>query len=127
MGFFAYDITDGSDPRIRGMFGVVQPCSRQTAPVTREESYQCGANKLNVSEYESFPTTWQSTPNNTQDGVQYYVYRDKEKSRLYAFAAPSNETMLVRLWMGDPSIKSFTEIYRNTGGVRIYEFRPDAI
>lgn len=127
MGFFAYNITNGSDPRISGMFGVAVPCSIQTTAVTKEQSYLCGLNSFSISEYAGLPTMWQSTPNNNQQGVPYFIYRDSQNAHLYAFTQPSNQTMLVRLWMGDPSLKNFVELYRNLGGVRIYSFKPSDI
>ncbi len=127
MGFYAYGITDGSDPRLQGMFGIVLSCAYTVKPITQEESYTCGSNSFGVSEYESFPTVWQAAPNNAQEGVAYHIYRDDLKSKLYAFTTPANQTMMVRLWMGDPALKHYTEIYRNTGGVRIYEVSPNAV
>ncbi len=127
MGYYAYNITNGSDPRIQGIFGTMLSCSPQTQSVTREQTYQCGSNTFTVAEFTALPTKWQSTPNNNQGGVAYFVYRDPRNTKLYAFTGPANQTMLVRLWMNDPVLKGFTEIYENTGGVRIYEFHSGAI
>lgn len=126
MGFYAYNTGNTSDPRLQGVFGAMIGCSLQTAPVTREQTYACGSNSISVQEYEAFPTTWQSAPNNTQNGQPFHLYRDEEKTRLFAFTPRANGMTLVRLWMSDPSITGFTEIYRNTGGVRIYEVNPPA-
>ncbi|MBM3281775.1 MAG: hypothetical protein FJY86_00315, partial [Candidatus Diapherotrites archaeon] len=127
LGFYAYGTPGLSDPRLQGMFGVVHPCSRRVEPVTREEKYVCGQNSLTIQEYESLPTQWQSAPNNNQQGTPFNVYRDTEKTHLYAFSSPTNQAFLIRMWMGDPAITHYTELYRNTGGVRIYSYIPGEI
>lgn len=122
LGFYAYGITDGSDPRISGVGGFVNRCSQQTAPLTKEITYVCGSNTLSTEQINALPTTWQSTPNNLQNGTPFFVYRDAQKHWLYAFSTQANQTMLVRLWFGEnEAMEEFTEIYRNDGDVRIFQ------
>lgn len=121
-GFYAYNTTDGSDPRLQGYFGRVFPCAVQQTALTKETTYSCGGNSFSVAQMNAFPTTWQSTPTTLQDGVPLNIYRDEDNSRVYAFAGNANKSMLVRLWFGEASTQAdFTEIYRNAGGVRIFQ------
>ncbi len=122
LGFFAYDITSINDPRIQGVFGVMMPCAQQVSPLTREINYECGGNQFSAQDMVAFPTTWSATPNNQQNGQPFFIYREEDNSRVYAFTSGGNQTYLARLWLGEPTVATqFTEIYRNTGGVRIYE------
>lgn len=128
LGFYAYNTSDTTDPRFQGIFGAVMPCSLQIAPLTREQSYGCGSNTFSVSDYESLPTSWSAMPNNNQQGASFHVYRNEEKTKLFAFTPRANNMMLVRLWMNDPRLNSeYMEIYRNTGGVRIYSIEGNEI
>jgi dolichyl-diphosphooligosaccharide--protein glycosyltransferase len=125
LGFYAYDISDGSDPRIAGMFGRVLRCERRVTALTKEVGYSCSGNQFSEQEMNSLPTTWQSTSNNVQEGTSLFVYREKDNSRVYAFSAPANKTMLVRLWMHESSTTAqFNELYQSVDGVRIYQFNP---
>jgi hypothetical protein len=107
------------------MLGVVHACVRRTESLTHEEKYACGQNLLTIQEYESLPTQWQSAPNNNQQGTPFHIYRDAENKHLYAFSSSTNQTFLIRMWMGDSAITHFTEIYRNAEGVRIYSYEPE--
>ena len=125
LGFYAYDTSNGSDPRIAGMFGRVLRCERKVTALTKEVSYSCSGNQFSELEMNGLPTTWQSTSNNVQEGTPLFIYREKDNSRVYAFTAPANKTMLVRLWMHESSTTAhFEELYQNVDGVRIYQFNP---
>lgn len=123
LGFYAYNITNASDSRIQGIFGAIVGCSKQQTALTKEISISCGGNTFQQDEFNNLPILWQSGPNTfIAQNTPGFVYREKEGNKLYVFSTRANQLMLVRLWMGDPAVKEkFTEIYRNTGGVRIYE------
>lgn len=124
LGFYAYNTTSIDDPRIKDIFGVVMPCSLNTSPITKEQSYQCGGNQFSVDQYNAYPVAWTDVPNTNQNGTALFIYRSEDKSRLLVFTAAANKTTLVRLWLGENEMKSgFTEIYRNKDGVRIYQIK----
>lgn len=127
LGFFAYNTTNGNDPRLQGFFGTTIQCSERIAPLTKEKTFQCGSNSFTPAEMSAFPTTYSTQPNQLQDGQPLYIYREANNSKIYAFSQKSNKTMLVRLWMQDPSITKYKLIYKNYGGVRIYEVVDDAM
>ncbi len=124
LGFYAYDITSANDPRIQNVFGTMIQCQQRTAPLTREVTVECGPqNKFTLENFKSFPTQWQSQPNQIQQGTPLFVYRTPDNAKLFAFSSKANETMLVRLWFSDPLLQPyFNEVYRNSG-VRIYEVK----
>ncbi len=121
LGFFAYNITDPSDPRLQGLFGRVFNCEKKVATLTREVTFSCGGNNFTPQQMDSVPTQWREAPNQLDGGTPLNVYREEDNSKLYAFTQTGNKSLLVRLWMHDPAITKFKEIYRNSGGVRIYE------
>ncbi|MEK6902736.1 MAG: hypothetical protein AABX02_04080, partial [archaeon] len=128
LAFYAYNITNGSDPRIQGMGGFVNRCSEEKSPLTQEVVYVCGSNRIEVSEMNKLPTTWTATPNNLQNGTPFFIYRDSRNRWIYAFTQPANQTMLVRMWFGEPSTQTYlTEVYRNDGDVRVYQLNESAI
>ena len=120
LGYYAYGKTN--DPRVQGMGGFVNRCALQVSPLTQEKSYICGNNTLTTEQMNALPTTWQTTANNLQNGVPFFIYRDFQNKWIYAFSSASNQTLLVRLWMGQPdATAAFNEIYRNDGDVRVFE------
>jgi hypothetical protein len=127
MGLFAYGTASWDDPRIQNVVGFVKRCSLTEKPLTREQNYDCGGNVLTTTQMQKLPTVWTTTPNNLQDGIPFFIYRDVNNKWLYAFSARANDIMLVRLWMDDPeTMKYFTEVYRNDGDVRVYSVNPPA-
>jgi asparagine N-glycosylation enzyme membrane subunit Stt3 len=123
LGFYAYNITNASDSRIQGIFGTVINCSQRETALTKEVSIVCGGNTFPQGEFEALPSVWQQDPNTLiAQNTPGFVYREGDGSKIYVFSTRANELMLVRLWMGDPAVREkFTEIYRNSGGVRIFE------
>lgn len=122
LGFYAYNTTNSSDPRLQGLFGVVMPCTRQETALTHDVTYACGSNQFTQAEMQNIPTSWNATPSTLQNGVPIHLYRDESNQRVYAFTTNSNKAVLTRLWFGDDALDPyFTEIYRNAGGVRIFE------
>ncbi len=122
LGFYAYNITTVNDPRIRDIFGAVMNCSQEQVPLTKEVTYRCANNTLTPAQLASYPTAWVSTPNTLQNGTPFFIYREEDNSKIYAFTSAANRTTLVRLWMQDSQLWSrFGEMYRNNQGVRIYE------
>lgn len=128
LGYYAYNVTNGNDPRIQGIFGTVLNCESRIAPLTKEKTYQCGSNSFTEAQMNAYPTTYTTQPNQLQDGVPIYIYREANNSKIYAFSQRSNKTILVRLWMNDPTIADdYTLIYKNFGGVRIWQINQEAM
>lgn len=122
LAFYAYSITNGNDPRVQGIFGTSLNCQSRIAPLTKEQTFQCGSNSFSPAQMSAFPTTYTTQPNQLQDGAPLYIYREADNSKVYAFSQKSNKTMLVRLWMNDPALANdYKLIYKNYGGVRIWE------
>lgn len=122
LAMYAYNSTNIDDPRIAGHFGVGFECSKNTANVTQETTYSCGSNTLSEAQFISVPAEWQSAPNQMIDErTPIFVYRNSEKSRLYALNARTNSTVLAKIWFQEPeAAKLFKEVYSGKG-VKVFK------
>ncbi len=111
LGMYAYVTTNGNDERIAKFFGVAFGCS--ILQLTQE--VECGPNKIPLAQYQSLPTTWVSTPNQVQDRMPLFIYRDNDFTRLYIVNSATNSSLLARLWFKAPGIEHFEEIYYAKG------------
>jgi len=111
LGMYAYVTTNGNDERIAKFFGVAFGCS--ILQLTQE--IECGPNKIPLAQYQSLPTTWTSIPNQVQDRMPLFIYRDNDFTRLYIVNSATNSSLLARLWFKAPDITHFEEIYYAKG------------
>ncbi len=120
LGFYAYNTTDVTDPRLTQYFGNYNDCS----PVDGGKSYQCGPNKLSAEQLNSLPSSWRSSPNQLyQQKMPIFIYRDRQNRFMYYFNVPENLTIGARLWFYEPETeKYFTLAYENPG-VKIFKVK----
>ncbi len=127
MGIYAYQTLDMNDPRMKGYFGTVIGCSRESN--NDQIEYQCGSWRYSEETMNSLPTIWQEQQNsvvNVPSGGSYAtirvnIYRTEYNNALYVFSERSNRTMLVKMWMKKPSIfENFAEVYPGSA-VKIFK------
>ncbi|MBI2530531.1 MAG: hypothetical protein HYW05_05320 [Candidatus Diapherotrites archaeon] len=111
LGMYAYVTTNGNDERIAKFFGVAFGCS--ILQLTQE--IECGPNKIPLAQYQSLPTAWTDIPNQVQDRMPLFIYRDNDFTRLYIVNSATNSSLLARLWFRAPDITHFEEIYYAKG------------
>ncbi|MFA4908016.1 MAG: STT3 domain-containing protein, partial [archaeon] len=112
MAIYAF-VTKSSDPRTQRYLGAVFFCSKQTAQVTGQVTYNCGPNAIPESQMNSLPVDWTAAPNQFQADssgqlrMPLFVYRTKDYGQIMILNAASNSTMAAKLWTNDASIKHF--------------------
>ncbi|MFH1751984.1 MAG: STT3 domain-containing protein [archaeon] len=132
LAYYAYNTMNNSDPRIVKLFmvnednsvgpgAVVFYCSRKTDELSMKTTFTCGPNTLDEAQMNFIPTIWAAQPNQLQ-GNQYpiFIYREEDNGKLYLFNLAVNNSFLVRLWMNDPSIEHFEEVYAE-GQVKVFK------
>lgn len=125
MAIYAYNTTDLSDPRLRRNFGFFTFCSRQVNELSMQATYLCGGNIFSEEQMNGLPSMWIDQPNldlnpTTPSFEPGFIYREADNSAIYVVNPAENSSMLLRLWMHDPSITHFEEVYGNNG-VRIFK------
>jgi len=120
MVLYAYNTDDKSDPRTRLYLGIQMPCSKSIDELSQAVTYFCGGNVLTEQQLNSLPSVYQTMPNQVDQGVPLFVYRDADYGSVYLLNPKSNATMLARIWFNDPEIEHFTEVYGNQG-VKIFK------
>jgi len=122
MTYFAYNSIDSSDPRLQGYFGAALNC--QKVGSVGQSNYNCEGNILTETQLNGIPTEWTAIANQLiAENVPGFVYRAPDNSSIYIFNQKTNNTMSVRLWMNDPSIRHFEEVYQNEG-VKVFKVVP---
>lgn len=121
MAMYAYDTIDTSDPRLQGYFAVAMPCRGDVDALTGAVTYNCGGNTFAEADMQRIPAGWTSAPNmKITERLPGMIYREENNSVLYVANPQANNTMTVRMWMRDPAIKHFEEVF-SAGEVRIYK------
>ncbi|MFH1587684.1 MAG: STT3 domain-containing protein [Candidatus Diapherotrites archaeon] len=127
LNLYAFDTTDGSDPRIQanldsaGSPTIYFDCGRSLNQLTSEITYICGPNSFPEKDFIAWPTQWQSQYNVQFDARNVgFVYRATDNSRLYIVGPKVNSMMISKLFFNDPSIRHFEEAY-SKGDVKIWK------
>ena len=135
MGQYAFDTTNGSDPRIlpyylidsqgRGMQGAIfQACSI----VDSGQKVTCGQNSFAIQDWYNLPAVWQKEPNNFyEQRVPIFIYRDTVLPVLYVFNEASNNSTAVKLWFNEPETMKFFEESYGKEGIKIFKIKKDEI
>ncbi|MFH1257050.1 MAG: STT3 domain-containing protein [Candidatus Diapherotrites archaeon] len=122
LAMFAFGTVDFSDPRLARLNGPSAAffCGYDATA----KSYSCGGNTLGEADMASLPSTWQAQPNQLlNETTPVFIYRTPDNSTLIIENAVGNNTMIVRLWMHDPSLdKYYEEVYSNPG-VKIWKVK----
>lgn len=117
LGLYALITLDSNDPRIAKLFGLNFFCSKIS------DGYQCGPNKLSEQQMENVPAQWTGKPYLIEQGqVPLYVYRAKNNSQMFIASAQTNNTIALKLWVNDSSIRHFELAYDNPG-VKIFKVK----
>ena len=118
LNFYAYNTTDPNDPRFQGYFGVALDCSPLNS-LSQEKNYNCNGNMLTSQQLQGIPTTWIPVENQLiAENTPGFVYRDSDNSKIYIMNRKTNNTMIARLWLADPSITHFDEVF-SKGDVKV--------
>ena len=123
MTFYAYNTINTNDPRLQGYFGAALDCQPLNT-VSATINYNCNGNVLTEQQLNTLPTIWTNVANQLiAENTPGFVYRDTDNSRIYIFNQKTNNTMAVKLWLNDPEIKHFEEVFNN-GGVKVFKVIP---
>ena len=77
-----------------------------------------------TSSLGSIPTVWTAIANQLiADNTLGYIYRSPDNSKLYVFNQKTNNTMAARLWLSDPRITHFKEVF-HSGEVKVFKVVP---
>ncbi|MDO8634602.1 MAG: STT3 domain-containing protein [archaeon] len=112
LGFYAYEITNFSDPRITKFSAAVFKCGAGFDSQAQQKVFTCGPNTLTEGQINTLPTAWVSQPNQLiEQKIPAYVYTTPSKEFLIIANDASNKSFGFRLLLNDPAIQGFEEVF----------------
>ncbi|MEK6958160.1 MAG: STT3 domain-containing protein [archaeon] len=113
LGLYAYNTTNRNDPRITKYLSVGLPCSVSTDSLTKKVTYNCGGNSLTQEQYNALPSQWISQPNQVLQTTRVFIYRSPSTGSLFILNNEANNTMIVKLFFNEATLKNFEQVYSN--------------
>ena len=126
-GYYAYNLKNYNDYRLKLLSGGYAGCHKQTNPVNNAAMYFCGGYKLTEKQIDGLSTSWQKKPTEImQNKVPVFIYTNKAKTGFWLLTARNNDSFGAKLWFGSPELSKYFSLVYDNGYQRIWKVNKDA-